>query len=196
MFLKTLTTIGQTIAQIIASGIPFVKTVIPSTAKIFCPTIVVYSLPKIINISSNTSIVLVILPVIDASTSACMLFSLLLANENISDTKTGVRPASILGTKQITKLPTFPLYIAASENGVNKNAVGNADIINVQYTKLYSPKTPPTNMPTLFPKVSDAIITGTIDKVAAIGPKGIVSQGCKTKYSFNYNYKTDFECCF
>lgn len=111
---------------------PFVRTVIPSTVSMFFPTMLEYSFPKKTRIISKTKTVFVMLPAIEPRTSPLILSLLFLLFKNKSETTIGVSPASILGTKQITKLKTFPLYIAASENGVNRNAVGNAGIMKVQ----------------------------------------------------------------
>lgn len=51
-------------------------------------------------------------------------------------------------------------------------------------------------MPIFFPKVNDEIITGTIDKVAAIGPIGIVPRGVKQNINSIATIKQTFSVVF
>ena len=117
---------GQTIAHIIASGIPFVTIVAASTVNKPFPAMTGFSFPKNTYINVITKIVFVRLPTIEPKISPTI--ELL----NSFETIIGVIPISILGRKQIIKLPKLPLNPADSAKGENKNAVGNAGSINVQ----------------------------------------------------------------
>ena len=76
----------------------------------------------------------------------------------------------------LKKLPFTP---SDSENGVNKNAVGDDCSIKVHTRKLYVAATSPIKRPTFLPKVSDAIIGGIKNNDATIGPIGIDPIGVK-----------------
>ncbi len=167
------------------------------------PIIVEYSFPKNNAIKIKTSIVLVRLPRIEAmigftglivfvSTTSCELLC--------PTTRAGTIPESTRGTKQMIKLPIFPLYSDTSANGVNKNAVGNAGIKNVQYMKLNVAIINPIVAPAFNPNVKDAIITGIKARVATIGPMGMEPSGVKQnmnsmaarKHNFNIYFNFSF----